>query len=180
MALRETIMFRRRVLLTLAVATGLLVGHALPAQAGSDRVKKKSFSVNGKSGSVSWYADRSGGKVTNWVEVTANDSGGSKNRCTEVWWDYSTKPHQHFNPGVVVNCSGSNRSVSRLHVTNYHGIAGLGVIVCDVPDTKGSISRNSKNCKGNIGSMYLHSGQKYSRFAVKAIQFPSGITVHKI
>ena len=80
---------------------------------------------------------------------------------------------------MVVNCSGSNRNVSRLHVTKYHGIAGLGVIVCDVPDTKGSISRSSKNCTGNMGSMYLHSGQKYSRFAVKAIQFPSGITVHK-
>ena len=29
-------MFRRRVLLTLAVATGLLVGPAFPAQAGTD------------------------------------------------------------------------------------------------------------------------------------------------
>jgi hypothetical protein len=180
MALRETIVFRRRVLLTLAVAAGLLVGHALPAQADSNLVKKKSYSVNGKSGSVSWYTDRSGGKVTNWVNVTANDSGGSASRCTEVWWDYSTKPHQHFNPGVVVNCSGSNRTASRIHVTNYHGIAGIGVIVCDVPDTNGPISRSSKNCNGNIGSMYLRSGQKYSSFSVKAMQFPSGIKVYRI
>jgi hypothetical protein len=172
--------FRRRVLLTLVVATGLLIGFAVPAQADSGPVQKKSFSVNGRSGSVARYADRSGGKVTNWVNVTANDSDGAGGRCTETWWDYSTKPHQHFNPGVVVNCSGGNRTLSRLHVTNYHGIAGMGVIVCDVPNTDGPISRSSKNCKGNIGSMYLHSGQKYSRFAVKAIQYPSGITVHRI
>jgi len=172
--------FRRRALIALAVATGFVAVNAAPGQAATNLVQQKSFSVNGKSGTVKRYVDKSGGKVTNWLTVTANDSGGTGSRCVEVWFDYSTKPHQHFNPGVVVNCSGSNRTASRIHVTSYHGIAGIGVIVCDVPDTNGPISRSSKNCNGNIGSMYLHSGQKYSRFSVKALQFPSGIRVYRI
>ena len=126
------------------------------------------------------YADRSGGKVSNWVNVSSNDNDGPGGRCTETWWDYSTKPHQHFNPGVVVNCSGGSGTLSRIHETSYSGIAGVGVIVCEVPDTNGPISRSSKNCRGNIGSMYLHSGQKYDRFGVKAMQFPSGIKIYRI
>jgi hypothetical protein len=161
----------------LAAAASLLVA-ASPARAEEHLIQSKSYSSGGASGSVKRYADRSGDRVTNWVAVTATDSPGS--RCTETWWDYATKPHQHFNPGVVVNCSGQNRTLPRIHVTNYHGIAGMQVIVCDVPDTNGRITRNSSNCRGNLGGMYLHSGKRYDQFAVKAIQYPNGITVHRI
>jgi hypothetical protein len=166
-------------LLTLVVATGLLVGLAVPAQADSGPVQKKSVSVNGRSGTVARYADRSGGKVANYVTVSSNDSDGSGGGCTETWWDYSTKPHLHFNPGVVVNCSGGSRTLSGIHGTSYSGIAGVGVVVCDVPNTNGPISRSSKNCRGSLGSMYLHSGQKYSRFGVSAMQHPSGVKIYR-
>lgn len=165
--------------MTLAVATGFFVVQALPAHAAGKVVQKKSFSVNGQSGTVERYVDKSDGKVTNWVSVTSKDSDGPGGKCTETWWDYSTKPWQHFNPGVTVNCSGGTKSWSRIHVTDYHGIAGVGVIVCEVPNTTGPITRNSNNCRGNIGSLYLHSGQKYSRFGVKAIRYPSGITIYR-
>jgi hypothetical protein len=160
------------------VASASLLVAAYPAQAEEDLVQKKSYSSGGASGSVKRYADRNGGGVTNWVAVTANDSPGG--RCTETWWDYSTKPWQHFNPGVVVNCSGQSRTLPRLHVTNYHGIAGMSVIVCEVPNTDGPITRNRSNCRGNLGGMYTYSGKPYSRFAVKAIQHPNGITLHRI
>jgi hypothetical protein len=165
-------------LITVAVAAGFFVTTALPAQAESDLVQSKGFSSGGAKGSVKRYADRSGGKVKNWVTVSAEDDPGGK--CTETWWDYATKPHQHFNPGVVVNCSGSDRTLSPLHVTSYHGIAGMQVIVCEVPDTNGRITRNSSNCRGNLGGMYLHSGKRYDQFSVKAIQYPNGITVHRM
>ena len=171
-------MFRSRALLTLAIAAGMFTAVAVPASAEDDLVQKKSFSSGKASGSVKRHLDRSGGKVRNWVTVTASDSPGGM--CTETWWDYATKPHQHFNPGVVVNCSGSDKTVSPLHVTSYHGISGMQVIVCEVPDTDGRIVRNRSNCRGNIGGMYLHSGKRYSQFAVKAIQYPNGITVHRI
>lgn len=160
------------------VASASLLIAAYPAHAEEDLVQKKSFSSGQASGSVKRYADRSDGRVRNWVTVTANDSPGGG--CTETWWDYATKPHQHFNPGVVVNCSGQSRTVSPLHVTNYHGIAGMQVIVCSVPDTNGRITRNSGNCRGNLGGMYLHSGKRYDQFGVKAIQYPNGITLHRI
>lgn len=172
-------MFRRRAFITLVVSAGLVVAVALPAEAATTLAKKKSFSVNGKSGTAKWYVDKSGGKVTNWVTVTANDSGGSRKRCTETWWDYATKPHQHFNPGVFVNCSDGSKTRSKVHVTNYHGIAGMQVIVCDVPNTSGRITRNSNNCRGNLGGMYLHSGKRYEQFGVKAIQWPSGIRIYR-
>jgi hypothetical protein len=163
--------------MTLAIASSFLVVQALPAQAAGTVRKKKSFSVGGVSGSAAWYQDKSGGKVTNWVTAVAKDSPGGT--CTEVWWDYSTKPHQHFNPAVFVNCSGKTRTLGRAHVTNYHGIAGMGVIVCEVPNTSGSISRSKKNCKGELGSMYFWSGRKYSSFGVKAIQRPNGIRIYR-
>ncbi len=166
-------MFRRRALMTLAIATSFLVVQALPAHADGSVQKKKSSSVNGRSGSAAWY--RSGD--TNWMKVTAE--GGSNGKCTEVWWDYATKPHQHDNPGVFVNCSGSTRTLSRAHVVTYFGIRGFQLIVCEVPNTNGAISRSRKNCKGDIGGLYLHSGQKYSRFNVKAMRFPSGIVVYR-
>jgi hypothetical protein len=53
------------------------------------------------------------------------------------------------------------------------------VVVCEVPDTSGSISRNSSNCKGQLSAMYLHSGQRYSSFAVSADQHPDGVQVYR-
>lgn len=173
-------MLRHRAFITLAITAGLLVTAALPAGASrgeDDLVQKKSFSSGGASGTVKRYTDVDGGKETNWVTVTANDAPGGK--CTETWWDYATKPHQHFNPGVVVNCTGESKTLSPLHVTNYHGIAGMQVIVCEVPNTDGRITRNSGNCRGNLGGMYLHSGKRYDQFAVNAIQSPNGIRVYR-
>ena len=170
-------MFRRRIFVALAVSASLLVA-AYPAHAEDDLVQAKSFSSGGASGTVKRYEDRSDGKEQNWVTVTANDKPGGN--CTETWWDYATKPWQHFNPGVVVNCTGESKTLSRLHLTSYHGIAGMQVIVCEVPNTNGRITRNRSNCRGNIGGLYLHSGKRYDQFAVKAIQRPNGITVHRI
>lgn len=170
-------MFRRRVLMTLVIATSFFVVQALPAQA-ADLRKTKSFSFNGRTGKVSWYTEKSGGDVINWVNVTNEDSddGG---KCTEVWWDYATKPHLHFNPGLYINCSGDTRTRSKIHVANYYGIAGFQVVVCEVPNTSGSISRSSKNCAGNLDGIYLRSGQRYSRFGVSAMRYPSGIKIYR-
>jgi hypothetical protein len=163
--------------MTLAIATSFLVVQTLPAHAAVSLKKKKSFSVGKASGSAAWYQDKSGGKVTNWVTAVAKDSPGGK--CTEVWWDYATKPWKHFNPGVFINCSGKTRTLKKAHVTDYHGIAGLQVIVCEVPNTNGPISRSKKNCKGNLGGLYMYSGRKYSHFGVKAIRFPNGIRIYR-
>ena len=171
-------MFRRRALMTLVITSSFLAVQALPAQAATP-VKKKTFSVNGRSGTAAWYSEKSGEKVTNWVQATASDKDGPGGKCTEVWWDYATKPHQHYNPGVFVNCSGKTRTLSKAHVTDYFGIRGMQVIVCEVPNTSGSISRTSKNCKGDLGGMYLYSGKKYSHFGVNAIRFPSGIKIYR-
>jgi hypothetical protein len=177
--LQEANLLHRRAFITLAVSASLLVGVAAPAHADAKVMKKKSFSApKGARGSVTWYTDRSGGKVSNWLTVTADDSPGGT--CTETWWDYSTRPWQHFNPGVVVNCSGESKTLSKLHFTNYHGIAGVGVIVCSVPNTNGRITRNKSNCGGNMGSMYLWSGRSYSQFATNGIQRPNGITFHRV
>lgn len=165
--------------MTLAVASSFLVVQALPAHADGTVKKDKKYSVNGRSGRATWKQEKSGGKVTNWVTISAEDKDGSGGKCTETWFDYSTKPHQHFNPGVLINCSGGTRTLGRVHVTKYHGISGMGVIVCEVPNTSGGISRSRKNCNGDIGTMYLRSGQKYSRFGVKAIQYPSGVTIYR-
>lgn len=170
-------MFRRRALMTLVVATSFLVVQAVPAHADATVKKKKSFSTGGASGTAAWYQEKSDGKVKNWVKATAKDGSGSK--CTEVWWDYATKPWRHFNPGVFINCSGTTKTLSKAHVTDYYGIAGLQVIVCEVPNTSGSISRSSKNCKGNLGGMYLWSGRKYSSFGVKAIRYPNGVRIYR-
>lgn len=168
-------MFRRHYFVALAVSAGLLGFVALPAQAADSLVQKKSVTgLHGRSGSVERYAGSSG----NWVKLTATDVDGPGGKCTETWVDYSTKPHEHWNPGVFVNCSGGTRSVSPALTNNGKTIQGIGLVVCEVPDTSGPIVRNSGNCKGQLGAMYLHSGQSYSRFRVTADQRPDGIQVY--
>ena len=175
-------MFSRRAFITLALSAGVLVAIALPAQAAFTLVQKKSVSgPNGRSGSVLRYADRTAGHVANKVTIFANDADGPGNRCTETWIDYSTKPHLHFNPGLLVNCSGGNRSVSGALTNDSENVVGMGVVVCEVPNTPTSpITRNSNNCRGNLSAIYLHSGQKYASFRVSADQFPSGVQIWRI
>jgi hypothetical protein len=171
-------MLRRRVLVVSAVAAGLVASVGLPAYAASNLVQKKTVSgVHGRSGTVQRYADRSGGKVANSVTLTAKDADGAGGKCTEVWADYSTKPHEHFNPGLLVNCSGGTVSVSGGLTNNSPNVSGVGVVVCEVPNTSGSIVRNSSNCRGQLSSVYLHSGQSYSRFKVNADQAPNGVNI---
>jgi hypothetical protein len=165
--------FRHRYFVALAVGAGLLALVAGPAHAADGLVKKKSVSGPNGTGSAAWYQD--GG---NYVLFTSEDKDGSGGKCTETWVDYSTKPHEHWNPGVFVNCSGGKRTVKGL-TNNGKTIRGFGLIVCSVPNTSGRIVRNSSNCRGQLGAMYLHSGQAYSRFDVTADQHPSGIQVYK-
>jgi len=167
-------MLRRRACITLCISAGLFAAFVVPAQAASGPVQKKSVSgPHGRSGTVARYADHG----VNWVTLSANDNDGSGGKCTETWVDYSTKPHLHFNPGLLVNCSGGNGSVSGVLTNNYSGISGIGIVVCEVPNTSGPITRNSSNCKGNLSPMYLWSGKKYSSFQVKADQYPNGVNI---
>ncbi len=156
----------------------MLAVAALPAQAASPVQKKSVTGPHGRTGSVARYSESSGGKVSNWVTLTANDNDGPGGKCTETWVDYSTKPHEHWNPGVFVNCSGGNRTLSNALTNSGKTITGVGLVVCEVPDTSGPITRNKSNCRGQLGAMYLHSGQSYSRFDVTADQHPSGIQVY--
>jgi hypothetical protein len=171
--------FRRHYFVALAVSAGALALTATPAFAAGNLVQKKTVDgPHGRTGIVERYQSSSGGKVSNYVKFTAKDTDGAGGKCTEVWVDYSTKPHEHWNPGVFVNCSGGTRSFSPALTNNGKTIRGMGVVVCEVPNTSGSIVRNSSNCKGNLGAMYLHSGQRYSSFDVTADQRPSGIQVY--
>ena len=169
-------MMRCRSLIALALSAGLLGAQAPPARAGSGPVQTKRYS----GGSVERYADRSGDGAANRVTFVADDADGSDNRCTETWVDYSTKPHQHFNPGLLLNCSGGHRRLPGAMANDYRGIAGMQVVVCDVPDTDGPITRDGDNCRGNLEGMDLHSGQRYERFRVEANQFPSGVKIYRI
>ena len=172
---------RRRAVVISAVAAGFVVAVNLPAHAASTMVQKKSVSgVNGRAGSVLRFADRTAGHIANSVTISANDADGSGGRCTETWVDYSTKPHEHFNPGLLVNCSGGNRSVSGVLTNNSKNVAGVGIVVCEVPNTSGPITRNSNNCRGQFSAVYLHSGQSYSHFKVNADQYPDGVNIWKI
>jgi hypothetical protein len=168
--------FRRRAFITLAASAGFLVAVAPPAQAATQVQKKSVAGPNGRSGVVLRFADHG----TNSVTMFADDADGPGGRCTETWVDYSTKPHEHFNPGVFVNCSGGTRSVSGALTNNGKTVNGMGVVVCEVPNTSGPITRNSSNCKGQLSAMYLHSGQKYSSFRVTADQSPNGVQVYGI
>jgi uncharacterized protein YraI len=165
--------FRRGFFVVLAASASLLTLVAAPAQAGLVQ-KKSATGPNGRTGSVERYSD--GGQ--NYLILTADDNDGPGGKCTETWVDYSTKPHEHWNPGVFVNCKGGKRTVKAL-TNNGKTIRGVGIVVCEVPNTSGRIVRNSGNCRGQLGAMYLHSGQPYSRFDVTADQHPSGIQVYK-
>jgi len=168
--------FRHRFFVALAVSTALVVvatNSALAARSGGAVQKKSVSGPSGRAGS----AERFSGSGGNYVMLMADDNDGSGGKCTETWVDYSTKPHQHWNPGVFVNCSGGRRTLQGM-TNNGKTIRGMGVIVCEVPNTSGKITRNKSNCRGQIGSMYLHSGQPYSRFDVNADQSPSGIQVY--
>jgi hypothetical protein len=170
-------MLCRRACLTLGVSAGLFLALALPARAASDLVQKKSVSgPHGRSGAVWRYADHGSNHIT----VSANDSDGSGGKCTETWVDYSTRPHLHFNPGVLVNCSGGNRSVSGVLTNDYDGVRGIALVVCEVPDTSGRITRNSDNCHGNLSAVYLHSGKTYSSFKVNADRIPNGVNIWRV
>jgi len=164
--------FRRGFFVALAATASLLTIVAAPAQAGLVQ-KKSATGPSGRSGSVERYSDSG----QNYVRLTADDNDGPGGKCTETWVDYSTKPHLHFNPGLLVNCSGGNGSVSGVLTNNYSGISGIGIVVCEVPNTSGPITRNSSNCKGNLSAMYLWSGKKYSSFQVKADQYPNGVNI---
>jgi hypothetical protein len=164
-------MFRRRACITLALVTSVLVAGSLPAQAAGKVAQKKSYSSKGKSGSVVRYVD---GK-THYLSITADDTGGKGSRCTETWIDLSTKnPHKHFNPGVLVNCTGKKITLPKEYVTDWIGVRGVGLIVCEVPNTSGRIVRNSSNCSGNLGSMYQWSGKSYGSFRSPGISRPNG------
>jgi hypothetical protein len=69
--------------------------------------------------------------------------------------------------------------VSNALTNNGKTITGMGVVVCEVPATSGPISRSSGNCKGQLSTMWLHSGQRYSSFAVSADQRPDGVQIYR-
>ena len=114
------------------------------------------------------------------VSMSADDADGRGGRCTETWIDYRTKPHQHLNPGMLINCSGGKRGVSGAVATDYPHVAGMSVIVCEVPDTSGRITRNESNCRGGLGAMSLHSGQRYDQFKSNGDRAPGGVRIYRV
>jgi len=171
----------RRAFVTVVVAGCVLVGVAGSARAATDLIQKKRVhGPHDRSGEVFRYADREGGDLTNYLRIRAEDADGKHGKCTETWIDYATKPHRHFNPGLVVNCSGGSRQVTRAFVTGYEGISGVQVVVCEVPDTSGRIVRNAGNCRGNLSGIYLRSGRRYRDFRVDALQRPNGVKIWRL
>jgi hypothetical protein len=169
--------FTRRLAALLCLSGGLSVALALPAQAASNLVQQKTVAgVHGRSGTVQRFQVNGVTSLT----LSGNDPDGPGGLCTETWVDYSTKPHQHFNPAVLVNCSSTTKTVAGILSTPYGGISGMGVVVCEVPNTSGPIVRTSSNCKGQLSAMYLHSGQRYSSFQVSAVSYPNGVIVRKV
>jgi hypothetical protein len=168
----------RRGFITFTVAGALLLGLVPPAAAQSEAVQEKSVKgTRGRSGMAIRYADRSGEPTVNSVTLTATDADGGGGRCTETWVDYRTKPHQHFNPGLLVNCSGGTRRVAGAVANDYEGVVGMSIVVCEVPDTSGAITRDDSNCRGALSAMSLHSGHRYDQFRVHAAQQPSGVQI---
>jgi hypothetical protein len=177
----EVRMRRRRAFVTLAVSGSLLVGVARPAEASAYLVQKKTISgPHGRSGKVLRYVDQKDGDEWHYLRIVADDADGKRGKCTETWIDFATKPHQHFNPGLLVNCSGKSRRVSKAFLTRYEGIAGVQIVVCEVPDSPGRIVRNRANCRGNLSGIYLRSGRRYRDFQVGAIQWPSGVKIWRV
>ena len=171
-------MSARRVFVLFTASAALVVGLAVPSSASGDAVQKKSINgESGRSGSATRYVERHDGHTATTVTLTADDADGRGGRCTETWIDYSTKPHQHLNPGMLLNCSGGTRSVSGAVATDYDGVVGMSVVVCDVPDTAGGIRRDESNCRGGLGGMSLHSGRRYDEFEVHAPVSPAGVRI---
>jgi dUTPase len=83
----------------------------------------------------------------------------------------------HFNPGLFVNCSGGTRRVTGAVDNDYKGVVGVAVVVCEVPDTSGRISRTERNCRGRLNEVYVRSGQRYDQFRVNAVQHPGGVRI---
>ena len=174
-------MVTRRAVIVLVLSTGLIVGLALPAPAQGGAVQKKSIDgPSGRSATVARYVEERDGGVVHSVTMTAADADGRRDRCTETWVDYRTKPHQHLNPGLFVNCSGRTGSVPGAVATRYEGVVGMSVIVCEVPNTSGRIRRDESNCRGGLGSMSLHSGRRYSDFEVEADRAPGGVRIWRV
>ncbi len=146
-------MIVRRSLFLPVVATTLLLWVAPPAPAQGEAVQTKSIEgPGGRQGTVYRYAEQRGnGRTVHSLTMTADDADGRGGRCTETWVDYRTKPHQHLNPGLLVNCSGGRRRVAGAVATEYHGVAGMSVVVCEVPDTSARIRRDESNCRGGLG-----------------------------
>jgi hypothetical protein len=166
------------VFVLLTVSAALVAGLAAPSSATGEAVQKKSIKGDhGRSGSATRYVERRDGRTITSVTLAADDADGAGGRCTETWIDYSTKPHQHLNPGMLINCSGGTRSVSGAVSTDYGGVAGMSVVVCEVPNTSGRIRRDESNCRGGLGAMSLHSGRRYDEFEVHAPVNPGGVRI---
>ena len=171
----------RRAFILLAASTVLVVGLAPPALATRDAVQEKSIKgESGRSGSATRYVERRDGRTITSATLTANDADGRQGQCTETWIDYRTKPHQHLNPGMLINCSGGTRDVSGAVATDYPHVAGMSVIVCEVPNTSGRITRNESNCRGGLGAMSLHSGQRYDQFKSDGDVSPGGVRIWRV
>jgi hypothetical protein len=171
----------RRVFMVLVAAAALVVGPAAPSSAEGGAVQKKTVGgKSGRSGAVIRYAERRDGRTITSVTMSAHDADGRGGRCTETWIDYRTKPHQHLNPGMLINCSGGRRGVSGAVATDYPHVAGMSVIVCEVPDTSGRITRDASNCRGGLGAMSLHSGQRYDQFRSNGDRSPGGVRMWRV
>jgi hypothetical protein len=174
-------MAARRAFILLVASTVLVVGLAPPALAKRDAVQKKSIKgKSGRSGSATRYVERRDGRTITNVTMNADDADGRGGRCTETWIDYRTKPHQHLNPGMLINCSGGTHGVSGAVATEYPHVAGMSVIVCEVPNTSGRITRNESNCRGGIGAMSLHSGQRYDDLKSDGDRSPGGVRIWRV
>ena len=174
-------MSARRVFVLLSASAALVVGVAAPSSARGDAVQKKSIQGrSGRSGSATRYVERRDGRTITSVSLSADDADGRGGRCTETWIDYRTKPHQHLNPGLLINCSGGQRGVSGAVATDYPHVAGMSVIVCEVPNTSGRITRNESNCRGGLGAMSLHSGQRYDQFRSNGDRSPGGVRMWRV
>ncbi|MCA1844727.1 MAG: hypothetical protein LC792_16350, partial [Actinobacteria bacterium] len=86
----------------------------------------------------------------------------------------------HLNPGLLVNCSGGTHGVSGAVATDYDGVAGMSVVVCEVPETAGPIRRDESNCRGGFGGMSLHSGRRYDEFESQGAISPAGVRIWRV